>query len=127
MTTTTTPVNSASDLDTLVRLNQAYIDAVKSSDLRGFEEILADDFLCTLPDGTLIDRAQFLEQTAKPYLLVNLEAHDVNVRLMGDMAIVHARTTFALPGGTPGSGRYTDIWARRDGRWVAVAAHVTRR
>ena len=26
----------------------------------------------------------------------------------------------------PGHGRYTDIWAKRDGRWVAVAAHVTR-
>jgi hypothetical protein len=46
---------------------------------------------------------------------------------MGDTAIVHARTTFALPGGRPGSGRYTDVWVRRNGRWVAVAAHVTRR
>jgi len=23
-------------------------------------------------------------------------------------------------------GRYTDIWARRNGRWLCVAAHVTR-
>ena len=127
--TMTKPVADAAaeDLATLVRLNQAYIDAVKMSDVYRFEELLADDFLCTLPDGTLVDRAQFLEHTAKPYLLVDLQAHDVNVRLMGDMAIVHGRTTFALSGGTRGSGRYTDIWARRDGRWVAVAAHVTRR
>ena len=127
MTTTSTAVNSSSDFDTLVRLNQDYIDAVTSSDRRRFEEILAEDFLCTLPDGSLVDRAEFLEQTAKPYLLVGLQAHDVNIRVMGDMAIVHARTTFALPGGTPGTGRYTDVWARRHGRWVAVAAHVTRR
>jgi hypothetical protein len=26
----------------------------------------------------------------------------------------------------PGSGRYTDVWARRHGRWLAVSAHVTR-
>ena len=118
---------SAEDLAALVHLNQAYIDAVKMSDVRRFEELLGDDFLCTLPDGALVDRAQFLEHTAKPYLLINLQAHDVNVRLLGDVAIVHGRTTFALPGGTPGSGRYTDIWVRRNGKWVAVAAHVTRR
>jgi len=116
-----------SDLQTLTRLNTDYINAVKHSDVHRFEEILADDFLCSLPDGSLINRAQFLEHTAKPYTLIDLQAHDVSVRLLGDVAIVHARTTFAMPDGAPGSGRYTDIWARRDGRWLAVAAHVTRR
>jgi ketosteroid isomerase-like protein len=57
----------------------------------------------------------------------SLEVHDVNVRLMGDFAIIHARTTYTGPDGRPGSGRYTDVWARRHGRWVAVSAHVTRR
>jgi ketosteroid isomerase-like protein len=55
-----------------------------------------------------------------------LQAHDVDVRLMGDFAIVHARTTFTASNGRPGSGRYTDVWARRNGRWLAVSAHVTR-
>jgi len=116
----------ASDLETLERLNADYIDAVKNCDRSRFQEILATDFLCSLPDGSLIDREEFLEHTAKPYALGSLEAHDVKVRVMGDVAIVHARTTFTLPNGTPGYGRYTDVWARRDGRWVAVAAHVTR-
>ena len=116
-----------SDLDVLTRLNEDYIESVKKSDVGRFREILADDFLCTLPDGTLIDREQFLAHTAKPYAMGSLQAHDVNVRLMGDFAIVHARTTFTLPDGTGGSGRYTDVWARRKGQWLAVAAHVTRK
>jgi len=115
-----------SDVETLQRLNANYIDAVKNSDVAQFDQILGADFLCSLPDGTLIDRKLFLEHSAKPYSMRNLEAHDVNVRLMGDFAIVHARTTFTLPNGTPGCGRYTDVWARRTGQWVAVAAHVTR-
>ena len=118
--------HSTSDLDALVRLNQDYIKAVRTSDVALFEQILAADFLCTLPDGTLIDRARFLAHAAQPYTLRSLEAHDVVVRVLGDVAIVHARTTFTRPDGTAGSGRYTDVWARRDGRWVAVAAHVTR-
>ncbi len=116
----------ASDLDKLLELNQDYIRSVQTSDVRRFEEILSDDFLCSLPDGSLIDRKTFLAQTARPVQISNLESHDVNVRLMGDFAIVHARTTYTAADGRPGSGRYTDVWARRDGRWLAVSAHVTR-
>jgi len=122
------PTDSApgSDLDTLLQLNRDYIDAVQTSDVDRFEEILADDFLCSRPDGSLVGKGQFLEQTAQPVSVSDLQAHDVNVRLMADVAIVHARTTYKLADGTSASGRYTDIWARRDGRWLAVAAHVTR-
>jgi len=117
---------SPSDQTALLELNQAYIRSVQDSDVRRFNEILADDFLCSLPDGSLVDRAQFLEQTAKPARISNLQAHDVKVRQMGDFAIIHARTTYSGPDGRPGSGRYTDVWAKRNGRWLAVSAHVTR-
>jgi hypothetical protein len=49
------------------------------------------------------------------------------VRVMGDAAIIHARTSFSSADGRPGSGRYTDVWCRRNGRWLAAAAHFTRR
>jgi ketosteroid isomerase-like protein len=117
---------SSSDLTTLLRLNQDYIDSVQHSNVQRFSEILADDFLCSLPDGSLIDRAQFLAQTARPVTISNLAAHDVNVRIMGDMAIIHARTTYKTADGKGGAGRYTDVWARRNGHWLAVSAHVTR-
>jgi ketosteroid isomerase-like protein len=115
-----------SDLATLLELNEDYIRSVQTSDVRRFDEILADDFLCSNPDGSLIDRARFLEQTARPVTISNLRAHDVDVRLMGDFAIIHGRTSYTAPDGRSGSGRYTDVWARRDGRWLAVSAHVTR-
>jgi ketosteroid isomerase-like protein len=114
------------EIDTLVELNRDYIRSVQHGDVRRFDEILADDFLCSNPDGSVSDRASFLEQTAKPVTIANLEAHDVDVRLMGDFAIIHARTTYTQPDGQAGAGRYTDVWARRDGRWLPVSAHVTR-
>lgn len=115
-----------SDLELLKALNEDYIRSVQHSDVKRFGEILADDFLCSNPDGSLIDRAQFLRQTAVPVTISKLQAHDVNVRLMGDFAIIHARTTYTLADGRAASGRYTDVWARRGGRWLAVSAHVTR-
>lgn len=117
---------STSDLDSLEQLNRDYIRSVQTADVRRFDEILAEDFLCSNPDGSLVDRAQFLEQTARPVTIADLEAQDVHVRLMGDFAIIHARTSYTLPDGRTRSGRYTDVWARRDGRWLAVSAHVTR-
>lgn len=124
MSTSSTP--AAEDMATLVRLNDEYIDAVRTSNVKRFSEILDDDFLCTLADGTLINRAQFLDQAAKPTTAQGLTVHDVKVRLLGDAAIVHAATTFTHLDGRPGRGRYTDVWARRDGRWLAVAAQFTR-
>ena len=120
------PPTIASDLDTLLDLNRDYIRSVQNSDVRRFDEILADDFLCTNADGSLVDRTAFLNQTARPATISNLEAHDVNVRIMGDVAIIHARTTYTRPDGRPGAGWYTDVWARRDGVWLAVSAHVSR-
>lgn len=117
---------SQSELDALVDLNRDYIHSVQHADVRRFDEILADDFLCSNPDGSLVDRAAFLEQTAKPVTIRYLEAHDVQIRLLGEVAIIHARTTYTAPDGREAAGRYTDVWARRDGRWLAVSAHVTR-
>ena len=48
------------------------------------------------------------------------------MRILEDMAIIHARTIYRKPDGAQGAGRYTDIWMRRDGRWMCVAAQVTR-
>ena len=117
---------AANDLQTLEQLNRDYISSVQSSDVRRFDEILAEDFLCSNPDGSLVDRAGFLVQTARPVTISNLEARDVKIRIMGDAAIIHARTTYTMPDGRAASGRYTDVWARRNGRWLAVSAHVTR-
>ena len=121
-----TAADTRTDLETLLALNRDYITSVQTSDVRRFDEILADDFLCTNPDGSLVNRAGFLKQTARPVAISNLQVHDVDVRLMGDFAIIHARTAYTRPDAQPGAGRYTDVWARRDGRWLAVSAHVTR-
>jgi len=116
----------ANDVDELMALNRDYVASVQNSDVKRFDEILADDFYCSNPDKSLVDRAGFLRQTAIPVTIGNLEAHDVKIRIMGDFAIIHARTSYTTPDGKPASGRCTDCWARQNGRWLAVSAHVSR-
>jgi ketosteroid isomerase-like protein len=115
-----------SDQQALSRLNDDYISSVQNSDTRRFDEILSDDFLNTNPDGSLVDKAGFLKQIAPKARISNLACHDVNIRVMGEFAIIHARTSYMLPDGRAGNGRYTDIWARRAGKWLCVAAQVAR-
>lgn len=134
-----------SDHDILFALNIDYINSVQRSDVKRFDEILAPEFYCSNPDGSLVDRAAFLQQTARPVAISNLKAEDVMIRIFSsahdlarepvstsrdhaqdDFAIIHARTAFTKPDGSAGGGRYTDVWAKQDGRWLAVSAHVTR-
>jgi len=114
------------DVEILDKLNKAYVDSVLKSDVRWFDEHLSEDFLNSNPDGTILDRAGFLAQIAKPVALKGLEPREVKIRLFGGFAIIHAKTVYRKPDGQTGAGRYTDIWQRRDGRWQCVAAHVTR-
>jgi len=114
------------DLATLADLNRDYIASVQGGDVARFNAILAADFLCSSPDGTLIDKPAFLAQTARPVTISALVAEQVRIRLMGDFAIIHAATRYTAPDGQSRQGRYTDVWARRDGSWLCVSAHVTR-
>jgi ketosteroid isomerase-like protein len=114
------------DIDELTILNRDYVASVQNSDVKRFDEILAQDFYCSNPDKSLVDRAGFLKQTAVPVTIQNLIADEVKIRVLGDFAIIHGRTSYATADGQQAYGRYTDCWARQNGRWLAVSAHVSR-
>jgi ketosteroid isomerase-like protein len=114
------------DLAELTALNHDYVASVQNSDVKRFDEILSPDFYCSNPDKSLVDRAGFLKQTAVPVTIRNLTAHDVMIRILGDFAIIHATTSYATADGKDAHGRYTDCWAKQNGRWLAVSAHVSR-
>jgi ketosteroid isomerase-like protein len=126
MATATATNTTASDLDLLHDLNHHYVRSVQESDVAWFDANLAEDFLNSNPDGTLVDRAGFLAQIARKSLVTHLREQDVRIVIRGDFAFIHARTAYTKPDGSEGGGRYTDIWWKRNNRWLCVTAHVTR-
>ena len=114
------------DIEELTALNRDYVASVQNCDVKRFDEILAQDFYCTNPDKSLVDRAAFLKQTAIPVKIKGLKAEDVKIRILGDFAIIHARTSYIGVDGEQTHGRYTDCWAKQNGKWLAVSAHVSR-
>ena len=117
---------SADDIATLQDLNRNYIRAAAESDVRWYAQNLADDYRATNPDGSFVDRAGFLARFTPGSPKKDYEAVDVNIRILGDVALIHSGFVDRRPDGAVGRGRYTDIYARRKGRWLCVCAHFVR-
>ena len=109
---------------TLHDLNAHYIRAFVESDTAWYSEHLSDDFVCTLADGRRIDKAAFLELNAARPGVADVTYDEIDVRPLGDVALVHGVTHYTRDGSSA-STRYTDVWQARDGRWRAVAAQLT--
>ena len=83
----------------LQELNRNYIRSVDEADVAWFDANLAADFFNTNPDGTFIDRKAFLAQIGRGSSVKNIREHDVVIRILGDFAIIHARTSYQKPDG----------------------------
>ena len=114
------------DLEVLLDLNRNYVRSALESDVRWYAENLSEDFYITAPDGVLLNREAFLKRIANPYPGTHAEPVDVMVRILGDVAIIHSGYRDMKRTGEPSYGRYTDIYERRNGRWLCVAAHFMR-
>ncbi len=113
---------SAEDLASLEQLNRDFFHSDQSSDAKRFAEILAEDFISQFP-GVTRNRAEFLDYIAKPRPFKDLAMHDVNVRILSDVALIHGRATYTLlADGAQQEALYTDTYQKRDGTWVCVAA-----
>jgi ketosteroid isomerase-like protein len=111
---------------TITRLNQEYVDAFLKSDVAWYRDHLADDFVCIVGDGSVLDRDAFLRDTAGGPGVKSYALKDVRVRSYGSFAVVNATGEFTRLDGTIGTSRYTDVWGLQDGKWKTVSAQITR-
>jgi ketosteroid isomerase-like protein len=105
-------------------LNAEYIRAFVEADVAWYVENLRADFTCSLSDGTRIGKEEFLRKIASGPGVTEVRYDEVDVRPLGDVALVHGITHY-VRNGEPASTRYTDVWHREVGRWRAVAAQLT--
>ena len=108
----------------LHRLNEHYIRAFVEADVAWYDEHLSADFTCSLADGRRIGKGEFLERVAAGPGVIDVTYDDVDVRPLGDVALIHGVTHYVREG-SPSSTRYTDVWRYQGGRWLAIAAQIT--
>jgi ketosteroid isomerase-like protein len=101
--------------------------AISAGDATVVDALLADDFVGTTANGMVLTKQEVIESLFSPaYDIEAFENTDIDVRLHGDTAIVVARGIVrGRYNGENANGqfRYTRVWTRRHGRWLAVAAH----
>jgi hypothetical protein len=113
---------SSEDLAILEQLNKDYVHSDQFNDVKRFSEFLAEDFIVQTP-GVTRNREEFLDYIAKPRPFKDLAVHDVNIRILSDVALIHARATYTmLADGAEQEALYTDTYQKREGTWVCVAA-----
>jgi len=115
-----------SDRTTLERLNQEYVDAFMNADVEWYREHLADDFVVIESDGSVLNKAEFLTNTAKGPDVSDYTLQDVNVRIYGDVALVRATGLWTRKGGSTGLSCYIDVYVKQRDEWKTVSAQITR-
>lgn len=115
-----------SDLETLQRLNQEYVDAFMNADVEWYRAHLAEDFVCVESDGSVLNKAEFLSNTVKGPDVVEYKLHEVDIRVYVDAALVRATGVWIREDGSMGMSRYTDVYIRAGSEWKAVSAQITR-
>jgi ketosteroid isomerase-like protein len=118
----------AGDDESVLRaLNAGYVQAFLDSDVAWYDAHLAPDYLVVFGDGSLHDKGSLLAAAARPVAnMRSFPVASVSIRRFGDLALIHAENPYERTDGKKGVNRYTDVWHKRDGRWLCVAAHVTR-
>jgi len=120
----------ARDEQVVLEVQRQWMEAIRDKDAATLDRILADDYVYTDSRGGVTNKADSLRQTQNQTdRMKAFHTSDETARVYGDMAIVTGRLRVeGVAGGQPYDAevRFTDILARIDGRWRAVAAHASR-
>lgn len=112
----------------LVRLEQLYARALMRKDRAFLMRFYAPDWRGGNWMGFWSKSTMLKSVLNERYVVRSMELRDLQVRIVGDVAIVQGVDTevTSLDGkDTSGKWTFTDIFARRDGRWLAVASHTS--
>jgi len=112
-------------------LEKAFSEAIFRGDAAAFDHMTSDDYTVISDSGDLLTKQETLEWLAKRKAEYRyLEKDDLNIRVYGDAAVVTGRSVQTrLEHGKDYNGayRFTEVYIRQKGRWLAVALQVTRR
>src|SRR5215470_7492060 len=116
----------------IIKLEREWADANKTHNAEAVKQLLADDAVIVYPDGSTATKADEVRTIESGAITADaFEMIDPKVTVIdGDSAFVTGRSVIkngknAVPNKKPinisGEYRFLDVYAKRDGKWVAVA------
>jgi ketosteroid isomerase-like protein len=113
----------------LIALEQQWNDAILRNDRPAAAAFMADEWTEITSDGSVLTRAEDLDELVGGYHATVLQLSDIAVNVYGDAAVVSgiSEEQSSYRGkDTSGRFRWMDVWVRRAGRWECVASTVAR-
>jgi len=124
------PTSDANVEQQVIQVVKDWIDAVPKRDTERIGQLLADDFVAILWDGTKRTKAEHLEEIRSgKYAVQSITLDDTQARVLGDTAVVtyyQFEKSQTAGVNTSSGSAWTDVLARRDGRWQVIAEHGSR-
>lgn len=122
------PAKAPSVSQDIKQLEQDWSDAMKAGDVDKLNLILGDDWVGLGPDGTRETKKDMLADVKSGSLkLTAFEIGPMDVHQLGSVAVVlGSDTEKSMDKGKDSSGKYVwmDVFAKRDGKWVAVRSQL---
>lgn len=119
----------AQDASKILAMENAWNKAELHNDAAAVRLLLADDFVMTVAEGAIFNKAQILASIrSKSYQPDVLESSGMAVHSYGNTAVVTgAYHEKGVDKGRPWErrGRFTDTWVYLEGRWQCVASHFS--
>jgi ketosteroid isomerase-like protein len=113
------------------KLDMAEADAVLRSDLPALEKLWAEDFTVNNPGNEISKGRKEVVRLVRAGIIKysSFVREAESVLLHGNTVIVMGLETVKPIGNAPGAGqtlrrRYTNIWMKRNGRWLLTARHA---
>jgi uncharacterized protein (TIGR02246 family) len=111
---------------TLQGMERSWLNAENAHDAATFENIVADDWIAITPDGKGQTKAERAAEIKAAHT-TSATMGDMKVRVFGDTAVVTGtddETT--TEDGKKSTNHYvwTDVFVKRNGKWLAVASQT---
>jgi ketosteroid isomerase-like protein len=124
----TEPTNEEAADEEVLAIERQIMAAIRQKDTAALEPLLAEDFCYRTHFGAETDKAGFLQSvTSTPFEILSLHGEELNVNIYGDTAVL---TGVQIAEARPPEGEkeesvvaFTDVFVRRDGRWLMVLAY----
>lgn len=115
---------------TILKMERDWAEAIVKGDLAFSERILANDFSFIQSNGETLTKAPFLEMfKSGGYKITVLDLDNLKVRVFTDTAVAsYGQTEKSTYQGKDTSGHYvyTDVWAKRNGKWQVISSQGTK-
>jgi hypothetical protein len=116
---------SATERDQILEVERKFTDTVVSNNVKELEEILADDYLGTEPDGKLVTKADSIAEAKSgpsEFASCRLNENEVKIRFYDHVAVVNGTEDWKGKDGKAGQFIWTDIMVKQHDHWQVVAS-----